>query len=165
MDRTPLAMRASGSMSPVDHENRVQYLADAWTEKGAAFLASSESRADKEQKRIETDAIVWEVRGDEERGALPLHVSHSEDVKARGIGSTLSLSVYRTKILMQRSVLNYRRNLLAYGVRVGMYGMFDHSHVCAGARGLTMIHFTLNSWHRVTAGHDMDPAWNERCQN
>jgi hypothetical protein len=36
----------------------------------------------------------------------------------------LSDEANRIRLLMQRAVLNYRRNLLAYGIRIAMYGMF-----------------------------------------
>ena len=90
------------------------------------------------QNRNETDGILGHARRDEEQGALPTYYSRSENGKGNSLVNVLSLSVHRTKILMERSLLNYRRNLLAYGIRVGMYGMFFlyHPHPCASGRSL-----------------------------
>lgn len=39
----------------------------------------------------------------------------------KGLAAGISRNVYRTGILMERNTINYSRNLLAYGVRIGMY--------------------------------------------
>lgn len=41
--------------------------------------------------------------------------------RRQGKVSSLRTQVWRTGLLMERMALNYTRNLLAYGVRVGMY--------------------------------------------
>lgn len=39
----------------------------------------------------------------------------------KGLAAGISRNIYRTGILMERNTINYSRNLLAYGVRIGMY--------------------------------------------
>lgn len=53
----------------------------------------------------------------------------------KGIRAAVTRALYRTGILMERNMINYSRNLLAYGVRLGMYG---ESHVaCVLFRSLS----------------------------
>lgn len=40
----------------------------------------------------------------------------------RLVGQSLKTSWHQTVILMERNMINYARNLLAYGVRLAMYG-------------------------------------------
>ncbi|KAF8324153.1 P-loop containing nucleoside triphosphate hydrolase protein [Cantharellus anzutake] len=107
-----------GALSQEDHERRVQYLADSWSERGAAFIASLPTPVEGEHGNT-----TGETAGSEELAerVLPMALSLRVESRGRGLGNALNLSVYRTGILMERSVLNYRRNLLAYGIRVGMY--------------------------------------------
>jgi hypothetical protein len=51
-------------------------------------------------------------------GALE-HTSYSESEPGRG--GTLGTLFWNTIVLSERTALNYSRNLLAYGVRAGMY--------------------------------------------
>lgn len=44
-----------------------------------------------------------------------------------GAWSGIRNGVHRTGILMERNAINYSRNLLAYGVRAGMYSEFRRS--------------------------------------
>jgi hypothetical protein len=46
-----------------------------------------------------------------------------------GQGRMLRLALKNTYVLMERNVLNYRRNLLAYGVRMGMYRGWSEFHM------------------------------------
>lgn len=43
----------------------------------------------------------------------------------KGLWSGLRNGAHKTGILMERNVINYSRNLLAYGVRAAMYGEGD----------------------------------------
>lgn len=55
------------------------------------------------------------------------HPLRSEYGTARErLGTDIRVSLNRTWILMERNALNYSRNLLAYGVRIGMYREFPH---------------------------------------
>ncbi|KAJ3040267.1 hypothetical protein HDV00_011245 [Rhizophlyctis rosea] len=85
------------------------------------------SREDAEG-HVEGLAEKWAVRqrgveqfvvGEERRAAAAGGVGGVEGLRSEFGGASVGL--YKTWVLMERAVLNYRRNLLAYGVRAGMY--------------------------------------------
>lgn len=45
-----------------------------------------------------------------------------DDSKLYGKAAPLATLFWNTAVLSERTALNYLRNLLAYGVRIGMYG-------------------------------------------
>lgn len=66
-------------------------------------------------------AVVMSEKGVD---GLPDALRTSQGGKRRRLGHGIRLGASRTGILMERNIMNYSRNLLAYGVRLGMYGAF-----------------------------------------
>jgi hypothetical protein len=68
-------------------------------------------------------------------GSSSLLVPEAEDGKA-GVLTTL---FWNTMVLSQRTAINYSRNLLAYGVRVGMYAGASSYRISF----IFLVHFEL----------------------
>ncbi|TCD65881.1 hypothetical protein EIP91_002041 [Steccherinum ochraceum] len=105
-------------LDPEERSNRVSGYAEAWK----AYQAS---------KKTETDTSVTEVkeaidekRSSRVRSSMLSSMTMSRDARhdiATRVGRGMRMDISRTTILMQRNMLNYNRNLLAYGVRFSMY--------------------------------------------
>ncbi|PPQ75685.1 hypothetical protein CVT26_001519 [Gymnopilus dilepis] len=52
---------------------------------------------------------------------VPLHLDTEDDAPVHGKAGPLATLFWNTWVLAERAVVNYKRNLLAYGVRAGMY--------------------------------------------
>lgn len=90
---------------PAHREAHVLDYARRWTEYAAVHGLAMRPEGDKDEH---------ETLADPERTILSFS-------RRRGLTAGMVRGVHRTGILMERNVLNYSRNLLAYGVRVGMY--------------------------------------------
>ena len=52
---------------------------------------------------------------------IPMHLDTEDDAPIHGKAGPLATLFWNTWVLAERAVVNYKRNLLAYGVRAGMY--------------------------------------------
>lgn len=59
---------------------------------------------------------------DPEKTQMPTNFKVDDDSTLYGKAGPLGTLFWHTLILSERTAVNYMRNLLAYGVRVGMYG-------------------------------------------
>lgn len=96
---------------PAERTRQIDSAAQSWTAYAEAHPAHHQ--------------IVLSEKGDE-RLSDALRTDHGSRRSRMGHGFRVGLS--RTGVLMERNILNYSRNLLAYGVRVGMYGAFVPVH-------------------------------------
>lgn len=67
----------------------------------------------------------------------------SNSALEKGNAGPLATLFWNTSVLCQRSVMNYSRNLLAYGVRVGMYAGMSLWPNTSGASDSTMINLGM----------------------
>jgi hypothetical protein len=97
----------------------------------AADFERQEDPSDEKTKRVNEYAANWErTAGTQtyDKVASPPDHTSSDTTKVLGHartpgmpGASLRKAVENTWILLERNLLNYSRNLLAYGVRLGMY--------------------------------------------
>jgi len=66
---------------------------------------------------MEHTAAPYEKYGD----CLSISLRPDQSKNTQRVAGGVKLAISRTVVLMERNVLNYSRNLLAYGVRLGMY--------------------------------------------
>lgn len=119
---------ALGRPVPV-HANPADHALDLFNTDFMADAAASEARVSELAKRWATYAqahgLAPPQEKDEhetltERASSTARVSRTAAMRT-GILDALARDARRTGILVERNMLNYSRNLLAYGVRVGMY--------------------------------------------
>lgn len=91
-----LALRWFAYAAEHAEQGNVSRLASSWSSKDGKSLNEKKGRG-------------WE-RGTSGLGG-----------RVRSVGQGAGRGVHQTRILMERNMLNYSRNLLAYGVRLGMY--------------------------------------------
>lgn len=100
-------------------------LATAWQHHQASQRSTSASAPPKEILNSNTGA--HDSENEKDRASVSLTRSPPDRFHPQSMGrrqgkvSSLRTQVWRTGLLMERMALNYTRNLLAYGVRVGMY--------------------------------------------
>ena len=77
--------------------------------------------------------------------------------RRKGFRAVVTRDAHRTWILMERNVINYSRNLLAYGVRIGMYRT-------SPPRSSSIPVLTVRSWHGCHARYDLGQSLPDVCE-